>query len=485
MNVLLLVIDTLRYDYLGCNGNEWIQTPNFDRFATEATVFDNSYAASYPTIPHRTDVITGRYGAPFHPWLPLRYDAVTLPRALADKGSATQLLCDTPHLINGGHNFDYPFHAWHFIRGNEVDRHWLDDRTSELPPDKHARYVRSDGLFYPTTMQYIRNNRRRAREEEWPSPQLFTAGCRWLEDNRRRDNFFLWMDCFDPHEPWDPPAHYVEMYARDFREKGDLDILFGWEAYGGKELSPQEVARIRAHYAGEVTMVDRWFGRMLDKLEALGLDGNTAVVVTSDHGTNLGAHGQLQKGYPLWDQVAHTVLVARVPGKPGGCRRTDIVQPQDIFPTVCELAGADVPEMVEGHSFAKLLGNEEPQDWPRDVALSSRAYDLQSTQAPVVTVQNAEWCLLDTPEPGGRRLYHKPTDPGEEKNVAAENPEVVEELHGKLLAELEVRGAPRALIDWFASGEKGELPEGYRARDPYLDAYRVYWTAILPEEGEP
>ena len=101
MNVILVVFDTLRYDYLGANGSEWVHTPNLDRFAAEATVFDNSYAASYPTIPHRTDVITGRYGAPFHPWLPLRFDAVALPQVLAASGHATQLICDTPHLING------------------------------------------------------------------------------------------------------------------------------------------------------------------------------------------------------------------------------------------------------------------------------------------------------------------------------------------------------------------------------------------------
>ncbi len=482
MNVIVLVIDTLRYDHVGANGNDWIRTPNFDRFADQATVFDNSYAASYPTIPHRTDVITGRYGDPFHPWLPLRYDAVTLPQTLAKDGYASQLLCDTPHLINGGHNFDYPFHAWHFIRGNEVDRHWLDDRTSELSPEKHARYVRPDGVFYPTTMQYIRNNRGRSREEEWPSPRLFSAAGRWLEDNRRRDNFFLWVDCFDPHEPWDPPTHYVEMYDETLREVGDLNVLFGWETYGGTDLSAEELRRVRAHYAGEVTMVDRWFGRMLDTLDALGLAESTAVIVTSDHGTNLGAHGQLQKGYPLWDQVAHTVLMARVPGKTGGVRRAELIQPQDIFPTLCDLVGAEVPDTVEGHSFAKMIGTDGAQDWPREVAVSSRAFDLRRDAEPVITVQDAEWCLLDTPDADKRLLYHKPEDPAEEKNVAGDHPDVVRRLHQQLLEELKARGAPQALIDWFATGEKGPAPVDYRPRDPYLDAYRVYWANILPEE---
>ena len=510
MNVVLVVIDSLRYDALAANGRVPAEraraaagrpaprmwTPNFDRFAAEAVVFDNAYAASYPTIPHRTDLITGRYGAPFHPWLPLRYDAQTLPQALAKHGYATQLIFDTPHLINGGHNFDYPFHAWHFERGNEVDRHWLDDRPSELPPEKHARYTRADGLFYPTAMQYIRNNRRRLREEDWPSPRLFTAVSRWLEDNCRRDNFFLWVDCFDPHEPWDPPAHYIDLYAPDRRKTGDLNVLFGWEGYAGKPLSKEEVARVRAHYAGEVTMVDHWFGRMLATLNAVGLAERTAVVVTSDHGTNLGAHGLLQKDYPLWDQVAHTVLMVRLPvgarapagrrvfaaANQGAVRRRELLQPQDIFPTICELAGAPVPASVQGHSFVQLLTDRRDVDWPRKVVLSSRAYDLAREETPVITVQDRTWCLLDSPDPGKRLLYHKPTDRAEEKDVARKHPRVVQRLHRALLEELPRRGAPQALIDWFATGRKGPLPPDYRFRDPSLAAYRLYWAGILPEE---
>ena len=77
MNIVLLVIDTLRYDYIGANGNDWIRTPNLDALAAGSLVFDRAFAGSFPTIPHRTDVMTGRYGGPFHPWMPLRFDVVT------------------------------------------------------------------------------------------------------------------------------------------------------------------------------------------------------------------------------------------------------------------------------------------------------------------------------------------------------------------------------------------------------------------------
>ena len=98
MNLAYIVIDTLRYDYIGANGNDWIETPNIDAFAANAWAFDNAFCASFPTIPYRTDVITGQYGAPFHPWKPLRHERLTLPWTLAEKGYATQLIHDTPHL---------------------------------------------------------------------------------------------------------------------------------------------------------------------------------------------------------------------------------------------------------------------------------------------------------------------------------------------------------------------------------------------------
>lgn len=79
MNIILVIIDTLRYDYIGANGNDWIRTPNLDSLARRSWVFDRAFASSYPTIPHRTDVITGRSGDPFHPWMPLRFDVPTLP----------------------------------------------------------------------------------------------------------------------------------------------------------------------------------------------------------------------------------------------------------------------------------------------------------------------------------------------------------------------------------------------------------------------
>ena len=127
MNIITIIIDTLRYDHIAANGNPDISTPNLDSLIGKSWNFHRGFAASFPTIPHRTDVITGRYGAPFHPWKCLDCDVATIPRALAEQGYCSQLIHDTPHLVNGGHRFDFPFDAWMPIRGAEVDRAWITD----------------------------------------------------------------------------------------------------------------------------------------------------------------------------------------------------------------------------------------------------------------------------------------------------------------------------------------------------------------------
>lgn len=375
----LICIDTLRYDYLGCNGNDWIYTPNLDAFAQEAVVFDNAYLGSFPTIPFRTDVFTGRFGNPFHPWLPLGFDRVTLPKLLGDDGWATYLCFDTPHLINGGHGFDYPFHGWHFVRGNEVDQHRIDDIGPDRPNTYADRY--NDRLRRQTYPQYIRNNRGRQLEDEWHSPQLFKAAADFVEMNRRRDRYFLWIDCFDPHEPWDPPDHYVALYDDPDFDKGCQ--MMGWEPL--ESLNPTELKHVQAHYAGEVTMVDHHIGRFLDRLAATGRDKDTIVVIASDHGTNCGAHGQLSKGGPLYEQVAHTVFMVRMPGAEPG-RRDGIVQPADYAPTLLELLDLPHPDTFQGRSFASaIVGSGDPG---RDYAISGTAPDISVAGDIVYTVQD-------------------------------------------------------------------------------------------------
>ena len=189
MNIIFICIDTLRYDYIHAHGkNGTVQTPNMDKLLAQSWVFDNAYCASYPTIPHRTDVITGRYGGPFHQWRPLPFHVPTLPEALARAGYCTQLIHDSPHLVNGGHAFDYPFHAWTPVRGAEVDRPWISDRF-EMPSNWAFDPLFDDAAdrgFDSWEMgnhdTYLHANRGRKTDEDWNCARLFRTASEFLRE---------------------------------------------------------------------------------------------------------------------------------------------------------------------------------------------------------------------------------------------------------------------------------------------------------------
>ena len=466
MNFVYICIDTLRYDHLSCHGNDWISTPNFEAFAKEALVFDNSYGGGFPTIPHRTDTITGRFGQPLHPWQPLAFDAVTLPRVLASAGWATALICDTPHLINGGHAFDFPFHAWHFERGNEVDRHFLDDRGEDY------KALRGNWPTRPTYYQYMRNNLNRTLEEEWPAPRTFKAAGDFVERCRNRDKFFFWIDTFDPHEPWDPPDHYTKLY--DDTDWSAKPLLMGWEPLDA--LTPEQLHHEKALYAGEVTMVDRHLGKFLNRLADSGRDKDTVVIITCDHGTNLGSHGRLNKSVPIYDQVGHLVMMVRMPGAKQG-RRSGIVQPADTMPTMLELAEVEIPETCQGKSFADMIVGDK--DECRDVAVSGVAINPQAP-ASILTVQDKRWCLIDHTDPEKRELYDKQNDPEEENNIIDKHPEEAKRLHKATLDFLKNHGAHESIIQWFETGEKGDTST-YQQIPPRPSGYHAYFQDILGE----
>jgi arylsulfatase A-like enzyme len=464
MNFVVITIDTLRYDFLGANGNQEIITPNLDRFAQQATCFDRVYAGSFPTIPYRTDVFTGRFGEPFHPWAPLSWEAVTLPEVMRNAGYVTMLIHDTPHLVNYGFGYDRPFHGWEMIRGQEVDRY----RTDPVH--------RSDVKFDPAKMRFpetfgaqsVRNYFDFNIEEDHCTPRLFQTATRWLQRNRDHEKFFLWIDSFTPHEPWDPPQHYVDLYDPGY--KGDV---LTFPEYGSVADWPtDEVKHMRALYSGLVTMVDRWVGYFLKQLEVMGLAENTAVIIDSDHGTYAGSRSLAGKPAPHYDEIAHLIHMVRMPGQTEQRRVQAIVQPPDLMPTILDLAGEQVPAEVElqGRSTVGAIRGAEIAG--REFAVTGSAIARLPVQGAHAAVTTKEWSLFDFDDPGRRMLFHLSEDPGQEHNVIADNSAVAAELHDALIQFLGEHEASPALIA-FWQGEPGaaeKLNEQF-AQDAKDNAY--------------
>ena len=484
MNVIVIVIDTLRYDYVGAHGNDWVQTPNLDRLAAESWVFDNSYTASYPTIPHRTDAITGRHGGPFHVWQPLAFDAPALPRMLADVGYCTQLIHDTPHLVNGGHNFDWPFHAWTFVRGAEVDRPWLTDAFDW--PANWAPDPLFDGLggeletfsYNKMVRSYARANRRREADADWNCAKLFHTAAEFLTDNAGRDNFFLWVDCFDPHEPWDAPPKFMRLYDKTDGYDGRIDPR-SFTFRNTKDLPEAAAERIAAAYAAKVSWVDHCLGELLDALDRTGLRDRTAVLLTADHGTNDGRDGRFGKSYPVREGEAHTPFMVSMPG--GGSGRSDIiVQPQDIAATVMAIAGERAPSSLDSHDVVAIARDEaEP---PRAVAVAGRPSNSwhRENQPICFSVLDGQWCLEAAAKPEQCRLVRM----GELDDVASEHPDVVARLRAAGIDEIERRGADPAVVHWFRNEAAAPFPHNVRhyAGWPGPAGYYAYFGRLYDGE---
>ncbi|MDE0007601.1 MAG: sulfatase-like hydrolase/transferase, partial [Gammaproteobacteria bacterium] len=167
-----------------------------------------------------------------------------------------------------------------------------------------------------------------------------------MEENHVGTPFFLWVDFFDPHEPWDPPEYMVRRYQPDYDGEPMLHCNYG----PATDYTPDELTNLWAHYAAESEMVDRHLGRVLQKIDDLMLWDDTIVVVTSDHGTSLGEHNRTGKSnisdhddryWPIYPEVGHVPFLIGGGEVPPGASLHMLAQPQDILPTIAEFAGFD------------------------------------------------------------------------------------------------------------------------------------------------
>ena len=431
MNIIVLVSDTFRYDYLGCNGNAWINTPSLDRFARQAVSFDHHYLSSFPTIPNRTDLFTGRFTFPFHGWQPLDPQIPVLSTLFGQAGYTSQLIADTPHLMSRGHHFDRGFDGAHWIRGQEGDKPLLkgnlaprlivpaDEKTRV---DERMRHTRFGNLATLHTW----TNRDWAWEEDRFCVQTARIVSRWLEENHDATPFLLWVDFFDVHEPWDPPEHLVRLYdSSGYDGPPRIHPNYGpADSYSRKEL-----ANLKAHYAAELHLVDKWIGHVLTKIEELDLFGDTIVVFTSDHGMFLGEHNRTGKSnihphdnreWPLYRELAHIPLIVAAPGIAGGGRVEQLTQSVDLLPTLLEITGVEYQgPSLHGHALVPLLRGEST-GWPREYAFSST---FIRNGGPTVT--DRDWTYIAHGENGGRaELYDMRTDPNQRENLIRQRPAI-------------------------------------------------------------
>ncbi len=217
MNLLLICSDTFRWDYLGCYGNDWIETPNLDALAKESALYEQAFGEGLPTLPARRVMITGRRIVPFEHhaqhsdkvtvpgWHPLFYEDVTLAEHLLAQGYATCMVTDVYHMMKPGKNFHRGFEYWYWVRGVEDDRYnWRDlERVKDVWPTVTSW---SGGPQDPRhwLAQHINGRVQWKSDADSLVGRVMTKASDWVRGFRGDYPFFMWIDCFDPHEPWDP-----------------------------------------------------------------------------------------------------------------------------------------------------------------------------------------------------------------------------------------------------------------------------------------
>lgn len=444
-NFLFILTDQQRFDTLGCNGNPVIQTPELDRLAAEGVNLTNLFVQSPMCMPSRAALATGRYpsvnGA--------RWNGIGLPatertfmQVLREHGCHTALFGKL-HLLP------------HVLRQRDDLTFGFDEAVIAEHPRPHWASAYSDWLreHHP---EHEADGRLRTYSEEleiWvPARPVETHLSTWIGDetvrflkSRPPQPFFASMSFYDPHHPFDPPEPYASMYdpkdvPQPIQRPGELadkpphfldghhgrvNPIIGFSeppARGGpatpqpdlSKVTPEQWGRVVAHYYGMVSLIDRQVGRALSALREAGLEQNTVVIFTSDHGELLGDHGLLFKGPHHYDCLLRVPTLARWPGRlPAGRRVDGLVEMLDLPATILEMAGIEPPLGMQGRSLMPLL--EGAADDGRESVLVERQ-DLY-WRLDVRTLRTHRWKLNYYANRPFGELFDLENDPQEFVNL--------------------------------------------------------------------
>ncbi|MGB2106940.1 MAG: sulfatase [Candidatus Puniceispirillum sp.] len=353
MKVVFVLLDSLNRKAMEPYGETAVHTPNFKRFQQRAVTFDNHYVGSLPCMPARRDLHTGRTHFLHRSWGPLEPFDDSFPELMKQNGTYAHLITDHHHYFaDGGATYHQRYSSWELVRGQAIDR-WKADVAPDLDKFK-AKY-------HPVQhhrINYMINREHMQAEEDYCSPKLFKLANEFLTTNHEADNWFLQLECFDPHEPFHAPMRFRDLYETSY----DGPIL-DWPIYDRVTETPEEISELRANYAALVTMTDEYFGTLLDFFDKHDMWADTALVLTTDHGFLLGEHDWWAKNrMPVYDEIAHIPLMIYHPdfAEQGGSRRKALTQTTDLMPTMLEMTGISVPEDVSGTSLLPVLENDQP-----------------------------------------------------------------------------------------------------------------------------
>src|SRR5258707_1073665 len=398
LNVVLITIDTLRADHIGCYGYKQIKTPNIDALAADGARFESAFAVVPVTLPSHTSMLTGTYpmlsgmhdfsGNKLSPLQP------TLASILKQAGYQTgavigAAVLDSRFGLNQG--FDFYYDHFDFSRLDEANLDEM-ERPGNVVADVALHWLEKD----------------------------------WLAKNSQK-KFFLWMHLYDPHFPYHPPEPY------------------------SREYSAQP-------YDGEIAFADEQVGRLLRFLKEKGIYKNTLIVLCGDHGESLGEHGEKTHGFFIYNATMHVPLIIRLPDNrlPENAAARVVANPVslvDLMPTVLGAVGVEIPSQVQGRSLLAELRDHRTERDPNPNEQAARDRTLYGeTFLPRIHFnwselrgsENTKYHFIDAPRP---ELYDLAKDPAEVHNLFTEKKAVADEMRAKLAGMIRDYSAGKELAE--------------------------------------
>ncbi|TWU38324.1 sulfatase [Novipirellula artificiosorum] len=424
-NVLFIISDDLKASVLGCYGDQVCQTPNLDKLASRGMVFNHAYCQGTWCAPSRQSFMFSRYQGK---------GDLNLGQHFKEQGYYSARVGKIYHMR-------VPGDIIAGTDGEDVASSWT-ERFNSSGQEAHTPgdYACLNLNIFTDELEGRQSTKMPHRMfvsveydgdgSDQPDHKSATKAIELLQQHKE-DPFFLAVGLVRPHYPMVAPRQYFEPYPWQQIQmppsvENDLDDIpkLGWagtrNAVNEIGKHPENQKRMWTAYYAAVTFMDEQVGRILDELDRLGLRDNTAIVFTSDHGYHLGEHTFWQKSN-LHEEVLRVPMIMSVPGlKPG--RTNAMVELTDIYPTLSELAGLEIPEEVQGKSLVPVL--KDPDKTVRKAAISIHNG---------LAIRTAKWAYIRYND-SSQELYDMEQDPSQFTNVvsAVENREIVSELDGMM-----------------------------------------------------
>ncbi|MCK0473442.1 sulfatase [Halalkalibacter sp. APA_J-10(15)] len=396
MKAIQVMFDTLKRNYLNAYETSDVITPNFDRLKRKTVQFDNFFAGSLPCMPARRDLHTGRYNFLHRGWGPIEPFDDSMPEILKQNGIYTHLVTDHKHYWrDGGATYHTRYSSYELIRGQEgdnwkakVNKNMDIEGLENLPDFAKKRKVGSMAQDF-VNRSYMKN------EEDHTLYRTVEAGLEFLRENQDADQWFLQIECFDPHEPFFVQEEYLKMYGIS---KDDFN---GWLLYSHDDFTPEKSEVVKGYYKALVTMCDAYLGKVLDFMDETNMWEDTMLIVNTDHGLLLGEHEWWGKNImPVYNEVAHLPFFIWNPQL--GVQnesRDQLAQNIDVPATILEFYDLDIPENMLGKPLSSVIESEE------------EVHDagLFGTFGSNINIVSGDYIYMRGPMPGKEEYLHEYT----------------------------------------------------------------------------